>query len=248
MSELLGFFYHLQYSILYILNSPKFSYFYISMKNSFLFIFGLMILTSSCGNSSNETNAKKEDTAINLVQTPISDTIALKADTAIHPPPPPELRTLEFVAPRKEGMEENYPDEILPPIMDNRINEVVTYDDIRAEATEAPIESDKVYDVVDEMPEFLPKGQLANFIEENLVYPENTKEEGTEGSVMISFIIEKDGRVTNAAILKSSNVAEFDMEAIRVVKKMPRFAPGKIKGKVVRCRIKLPITIYLEDK
>jgi TonB family protein len=158
------------------------------------------------------------------------------------------MRAQEFVAPRIENLENEYPDEIPPPIMDSRINELVTYDDIRAEAIEAPYEPDKVFDVVDEMPEFLPKGQLANFIADNLVFPENAKVEGSEGSVMISFIIEKDGRVSNATILKSSNVAELDMEAIRMVKTMPRFAPAKINGKTVRCRLKLPITFSLSDK
>jgi protein TonB len=213
-------------------------------------LFLVLIILVGCQQTPGN-NSESKSTSIDSNQASNKDTITSNSDTlknTLPPPPPPELRTLEFVAPRKEGIEENYPDEILPPIMDNRITESVPNDDIRAEAIEGPVESDKVYDMVDEMLEFLPKGQLANFIEDNLVYPENTKEEGSEGAVMISFIVEKDGRVTNASILKSSNVAEFDMEAIRVVKKMPRFAPGKINGKAVRCRMKLPITIYLEDK
>jgi protein TonB len=145
-------------------------------------------------------------------------------------------------------MEDDYPDETPPPIMESRITESVAYDDIRAEAIEAPIESDKVYDVVDQKPEFLPKDQLTSFIADNLVYPENAREQGLEGVVKISFIVEKDGRVSGATILKSSNVAELDMEAIRVVKKMPRFAPGRINGKAVRCRVTLPITFLLGDK
>jgi protein TonB len=208
----------------------------------------ILVACVACQQNPNN-NSESKSTTNDTSHATIKDTITSISDTLKNtlPPPPPEMRALEFVAPRIEVMKGEYPDEMLPPIMDSRITESATYDDIRAEAIEAPYEPDKVYDVVDQMPEFLPKDQLTSFIADNLVYPENAREQGLEGVVKISFIVEKDGRVSGATILKSSNFAELDMEAIRVVKKMPRFAPGRINGLAVRSRMTLPITFLLRD-
>ena len=102
-----------------------------------------------------------------------------------------------------------------------------------------------VYDVVEVMPQF-PGGQTAmlKYIMENIKYPKQIMEEGIQGRVTVSFIVEKDGRVSNVRLLRSVQPA-LDKEAIRVVKSMPKWTPGKHNGKPVRVRFNLPVMFKL---
>lgn len=102
-----------------------------------------------------------------------------------------------------------------------------------------------VYDVVEVMPQY-PGGQIAmlKYIMENIKYPKQIMEEGIQGRVTVSFIVEKDGRVSNVRLLRSVQPA-LDKEAIRVVKSMPKWTPGKHNGKPVRVRFNLPVMFKL---
>lgn len=102
-----------------------------------------------------------------------------------------------------------------------------------------------VYDVVEVMPQF-PGGQIAmlKYIMENIKYPKQIMEEGIQGRVTVSFIVEKDGRVSNVRLLRSVQPS-LDKEAIRVVKSMPKWTPGKHNGKPVRVRFNLPVMFKL---
>ena len=102
-----------------------------------------------------------------------------------------------------------------------------------------------VYDVVEVMPQF-PGGQIAmmKYIMENIKYPKQIMEEGIQGRVTVSFIVEKDGRVSNVRLLRSVQSA-LDKEAVRVVKSMPKWTPGKQNGKPVRVRFNLPVMFKL---
>ena len=103
-----------------------------------------------------------------------------------------------------------------------------------------------VYDVVEVMPQF-PGGQIAmlKYIMENIKYPKQIMEEGIQGRVTVSFIVEKDGRVSNVRLLRSVQPS-LDKEAIRVVKSMPKWTPGKQNGKPVRVRFNLPVMFKLK--
>ena len=105
--------------------------------------------------------------------------------------------------------------------------------------------NDMVFDVVEVMPQF-PGGQIAmlKYIMENMKYPEQAMKEGIQGRVAVSFIVEKDGRVSNVRLLHSVQSA-LDKEAIRVVKSMPKWTPGKQNGKPVRVRFNLPVMFKL---
>ena len=102
-----------------------------------------------------------------------------------------------------------------------------------------------VYDVVEVMPQY-PGGQIAmmKYIMENIKYPKQIMEEGIQGRVTVSFIVEKDGRVSNVRLLRSVQPA-LDKEAVRVVKSMPKWTPGKQNGKPVRVRFNLPVMFKL---
>ncbi|TGX82380.1 TonB family protein [Palleniella muris] len=104
-----------------------------------------------------------------------------------------------------------------------------------------PKDDDKAYDVVEEMPQF-PGGPAAlmKFLGENIKYP---KEAGTicvAGRVIVSFIVDTDGSITDVALMKSLS-PEFNNEAVRVVKAMPKWIPGKQKGKPVRVKYFIPV-------
>ena len=102
-----------------------------------------------------------------------------------------------------------------------------------------------VYDVVEVMPQY-PGGQIAmmKYIMENIKYPKQAMKEGIQGRVTVSFIVEKDGRVSNVRLLRSVQPS-LDKEAIRVVKSMPKWTPGKHNGKPVRVRFNLPVMFKL---
>ena len=105
--------------------------------------------------------------------------------------------------------------------------------------------NDMVFDVVEVMPQF-PGGQIAmmKYIMENMKYPKQAMKEGIQGRVTVSFIVEKDGRVSNVRLLRSVQPL-LDKEAVRVVKSMPKWSPGKHNGKPVRVRFNLPVMFKL---
>ena len=82
------------------------------------------------------------------------------------------------------------------------------------------------------------------YISKNLIYPQIAKEIGIQGRVIVSFVIEKDGSLTNIKVAKDigGNCGE---EAVRIIKSMPKWTPGKNKGKVVRTQISIPIIFSL---
>ena len=95
---------------------------------------------------------------------------------------------------------------------------------------------------VEEMPEF-PGGQdsLNAFLSREIVYPKVALENGIKGTVLVEFVVEKDGRVTNGKV-KVPLFPECDEEALRGVMSMPKWKPGKNMGKPVRCYFQIPIT------
>lgn len=110
--------------------------------------------------------------------------------------------------------------------------------------------TDSVYSFVENLPEY-PGGDLARikFLINNLVYPEAAEKESIQGTVYVTFIVEKSGRVSNPKIFKGIGGGTED-EVIRVLQLMPRWKPGKHKGKFVRVGYCLPIkfTLPVEKK
>lgn len=112
-------------------------------------------------------------------------------------------------------------------------------------AQEKKASDNNIYDAPEVMPEY-PGGMQAmmNFIGENVKYPEDAMEKNISGKVFVSFVVEKDGSVSEAKVVKG--VCEsIDNEAIRVVNAMPKWTPGKMDGKNVRVKYTLPFTFKL---
>lgn len=102
--------------------------------------------------------------------------------------------------------------------------------------------SDVYEDVVEQAPTF--NGDLKAFLAQNVKYPKKAMENGVQGRVLVSFIVETNGSISNVKVVRSVD-PELDTEALRVVKKMPKWTPGMQKGKAVRVRFTLPISFRL---
>ena len=100
-------------------------------------------------------------------------------------------------------------------------------------------------DVVEEMPKF-PGGDAAmmEFLRNTVKYPEEAMKNGIQGRVVVQFIIEKDGSISGAEVIKKVN-EHLDAEALRVIGEMPKWTPGKQKGEAVRVKFTLPVTFRL---
>ena len=98
-----------------------------------------------------------------------------------------------------------------------------------------------VYDVVEQMPQF-PGGfqKMNEFIEENMQYPKKCAEKGVYGRVIVAFVVERSGQLSNIRVVKSVHPA-LDKEALRIVKLMPRWIPGEQNGVTVRVKYIIPI-------
>ena len=107
--------------------------------------------------------------------------------------------------------------------------------------TEAATLQDSIYRVTEVMPEY-PGGpnEMMKYLQENIKYPQSAKDNKIEGRVYVTFVVEKDGSITNATVLRGID-KECDAEALRVVSSMPKWTPGQHKGEVVRTQFTIPI-------
>lgn len=109
-----------------------------------------------------------------------------------------------------------------------------------------PEVANKVFDVVEEMPSF-PGGQgaLMAFLSSNIKYPVVAQENGVQGRVIVGFVVEKDGSISDVKVMRSVDPS-LDREAQRVVKAMPRWKPGKQNGSAVRVKYTVPVVFRLQ--
>ena len=105
-----------------------------------------------------------------------------------------------------------------------------------------------VFEVVEQMPEF-PDGGMAGLMEyfkKNLRYPEEAKKAGMQGRVVVQFLINKNGAISDASVLRSVDRL-LDAEAVRLVRSMPRWKPGMQKGKAVTVKYTVPVLFKLDE-
>ena len=107
-------------------------------------------------------------------------------------------------------------------------------------------EESKVFDVVEQMPSF-PGGPsaLMEYLHDHVKYPVVAQENGVQGRVVVSFIVEKDGSITDVRVVRSVDPS-LDREAQRVVSSMPRWTPGKQNGSAVRVKYNVPVMFKLQ--
>lgn len=107
-------------------------------------------------------------------------------------------------------------------------------------------EETKVFEVVEQMPTF-PGGDAAlmSFLNKNIKYPVIAEENGIQGRVIATFVVERDGSITDVRVVKSVDPS-LDKEAVRVLKSMPKWIPGKQNGSAVRVKYTVPVTFRLQ--
>ena len=156
------------------------------------------------------------------------------------PPPPPQQQTtvIEIV---EDDME--IEDEIEIDVEADQ--ETVVEEYIPVEDDDEEEEEAQIFTVVESMPGF-PGGETAmkRYLAENIQYPQMARESGIQGRVFVTFVVEKDGNVTDVRVLRGIG-GGCDEEAIRVIKNMPRWDPGKQRGKPVRVQFNMPIMFKL---
>ena len=117
----------------------------------------------------------------------------------------------------------------------------------KSSVSKADMKPDKngVYQIVEEMPKF-PGGEnaLMDYVAKNVVYPKEAQEKGISGRVFVGFIVEKDGSVNEVEVVRGIG-GGCDEEAVRVIKALPKWEPGKMKGKPVRVSYMMPIIFKL---
>ena len=108
-------------------------------------------------------------------------------------------------------------------------------------------EETEIFEVVEKMPEFPNGGMmgLMQFLSKNIKYPPIAQENGTQGRVIVQFVVNKDGSIVDAKVIRSVD-PYLDKEALRVINAMPKWNPGEQRGKPVRVKYTVPVTFRLQ--
>ena len=160
------------------------------------------------------------------------------------PPPKPKAQTLEIkVVANEEEIEEELEIEL-----DVEVTELTVIEEIDLTLSEVPDEeAEEIFTIVEDQPEF-PGGIQAfyEFVGKHLKYPSQARRMGIQGKVYLQFVVDKDGSLSDMVIVKGIG-AGLDKEALRVMKLVPKFKPGKQRGKPVRVRMVVPIHFKLYE-
>lgn len=158
------------------------------------------------------------------------------------PPPAPKLTDLIDIVEDDTMIDEELEIQDAEDQSENtEIQDVTDFGDYDGEDTGEA----EIFVVVEDMPQF-PGGSVQRWISKNVKYPILAQENGIQGKVFIQFVIEKDGSITDVKVMRGVD-ASLDKEAIRVVKSMPKWKPGKQRGKPVRVSYTLPINFQLSN-
>ena len=108
-------------------------------------------------------------------------------------------------------------------------------------------EENVIFEVVEEQPEFPNGGMsgLMQYLSKNIKYPPIAQENGTQGRVIVQFVVNRDGSIVDAKVMRGVD-PYLDKEALRVIAGMPKWKPGKQQGKAVRCRFTVPVMFRLQ--
>ena len=171
------------------------------------------------------------------------------------PPPPPMVEMVKFVPPViKDDAVEEEPQKLQEEVKDVNVGvkDQEGDKDIVAPPTEekGPTEpaAPEIFTIVEENPEF-PGGQVAmmKYIQQNIQYPAMAREAGLSGKCFLKFVVSETGDINNVEILKGvPGCSECDKEAIRVIKSMPKWKPGKMTGRPVKVYFNLPVNFKIQ--
>ena len=159
-------------------------------------------------------------------------------------PPPPQAKQITEILEIVEDDAEIEESEIMS-VEDQ--GEIVEINEDANIVVEEVVEEEQIYQVVEQQPEF-PGGMqaLMKFLRDNIQYPRISRENNSQGKTYVNFVVNTDGSIQDVDVMKSSGDVYLDKEALRVVKTMPKWNPGKQAGKAVRVRFTLPVSFRLQ--
>ena len=132
---------------------------------------------------------------------------------------------------------------------------LVVYDDaiVFEEADEQVLyveelnDEEQIFEAVEQMPEFPGGNQgLMRYLANNLKYPRISRDNNSQGRAVVKFVVNTDGTLQDIEVFRSTGDAYLDREAVRLVTSMPRWTPGRVKGKAVRVKFVLPVNFRLQ--
>jgi protein TonB len=183
----------------------------------------------------------------------------------IPPPPPPAKPTIKYTPPVVKADDEVV-DEEPPPFIEELQDIAIStktqegsedgvdlgildeYGDgpIAPPVVEAPPPKEQIFDRVEQMPQFgSGDKELMEYLAKNIKYPAIARENGIQGTVVVQFVVDKDGSITQPQVVRGIG-GGCDEEALRVVRGMPKWQPGKQQGREVKVKFTLPIRFRLE--
>jgi protein TonB len=213
----------------------------IESQKDILFLLGLVMSLLIVLISFKWTTKAKQIDSLGIVQEQIieEEMIPITREE-VKPPPPPKPKIVEVLTIVEDEVEIEEELEIEDTEADEE-----TIIDVEMVIVEEE-EEETVFVVVEEMPEF-PGGELAlrKYIAQSIEYPIVAQESGLEGKVYINFVVDKNGKVTNAKILRGIHPS-LDQEALRVINNLPKWKPGRQRGQAVNVSYTVPINFVLQ--
>ena len=198
-------------------------------------VFGLFFVIAACTNNNESTKSSAtdssnvstpNDTAMNNAAAP--DTTANKVST---PKPADKETASKATGTRKKGRAT-----------------IGTMSETKANETAMKADKNGIYDMTEVRPAY-PGGQtaLSNYVNDRIEYPQMAIDDNKEGTVNVQFVVDENGKVSDAKVVGGKLGDGLDEEAERIISQMPKWTPGKVKGKAVKTRVTLPITYKLEE-
>lgn len=192
------------------------------------------------------TERDKQVTTDSGAEMPIFEEEMIPITEQVEPkqaPPPPEAPKVEEVLQIAENDADVQETTIQSSEDDNQAVEIKYVAPVVEE--EEPEEAE-IFMVVEEMPEF-PGGmaECLKFLGKNIKYPTIAQENGVQGRVIVQFVVNQDGSIVDPVVVRSVD-PYLDKEALRVIKTMPKWKPGKQRGKAVRVKYTVPVTFKLQ--
>ena len=158
-------------------------------------------------------------------------------------PPPPEAPKVEEVLEIMDN-ESEVEESTIQASDDTQAAVEVKYTPVEVEEEE--VDEQEIFQVVEEMPEF-PGGlaECMKWLGKNIKYPQISQENGVQGRVIVQFVVNKDGTVVDPVVVRGVD-PYLDKEALRVITQMPKWKPGKQRGKAVRVKYTVPVMFRLQ--
>ena len=159
-------------------------------------------------------------------------------------PPPPEAPKVEEVLQIAEN-DANVEESTIQSSEASE-NQAVEIKYVPEVVEEEEVVEEQIFQVVEEMPEF-PGGmaECLKFLSQNIRYPTISQENGVQGRVIVQFVVNQDGSIVDPVVVRSVD-PYLDKEALRVISMMPKWKPGKQRGKAVRVKYTVPVTFKLQ--